>query len=40
MLDYTLNAIIELETALGIGTHSAAVAKSISKKIRKRKVVD
>ncbi len=37
MLDYTLNAIIELETALGIGTHSAAVAKPIAKKFARER---
>jgi hypothetical protein len=40
MLDYTHNAIVELETALEIGTHSTATAKSVAKTVRKRKSVD
>ena len=36
MLDYTHNAIVELETALGIGTHTPKTVKPVRKTVRKK----
>jgi hypothetical protein len=40
MLDYTHNAITELETALGLGKHSTVAAKAATKSVRKRTRVE